>query len=158
MAHWRLTVVLLVGLLMGTTGSALAQAVTTTTTEAVPVTFVGVNPCTGEPLLIEGVSHVVIHETTDASGGRTQIYFGAFTGSALGQVSGTRYRLVNVQLDNQAHFSVDGATESTDVLTIHFIALGKLQESFYSQITHHSTINANGEVTATPLLVRSECR
>ena len=158
MAHWRLTVVLLAGLLMGTTGSALAQATTTTTTEKVPRTIEGVNPCTGEPLLIEGVSHVVIHETTDASGGRTQIYFGAFTGSARDLESGTTYRAVNVQLDNQAHFSADGATESTDVITIHFIALGKSQESFYSQITHHSTINANGEVTATPLLVRSDCR
>ncbi len=158
MAQLRLTVVLLVGLLIGTTTTALARAITTTTTEVVPIVIESTNPCTGEPLLVEGVGHVVIHETTDASGGLTQINFGAFTGSARGLESDTRYRLVNVQLDNQAHFSADGASETTDVLTIHFIALGNTQESFYSQITHHSTFNANGELTTVALLVRSECQ
>ncbi len=149
---------LLVGLLIGTTTRALAQATSTTTTGALSISVVAENPSTGEPMLIQGVTHFVIHHTVDASGGYTQINFGAFTGSALGLSSGTRYRAVNVQLDNQAHFSSEGTAESTDVMTIHFIAEGNRQERFYSQVTLHSTINANGELTTTPRHVHTECR
>ena len=157
MPQMRLIAVLLVGLIMGTTSTTLAQATSTTTTATVSVKIVGEHPCTGEPLLIEGVVHYLIHDTSDASGGSTHINFGAFTGSGRGLASGTRYRLVNVQLDNQAHFSANGAAESTDVITIHFIALGDPQKSFYSQIRHHATINANDDVTASPFFERAEC-
>jgi hypothetical protein len=100
----------------------------------------------------------VIHETTDTSGGMTLIDFGAFTGSARGLLSGTTYRAVNVQLDNQTRNGSLGATESTDEFDIHFAAQSSSQQSFYSHVTYHFTFNVNGDVTAETLNVRIECR
>ena len=135
-----------------------ASASATVTTEAVriPVDTVQENPCTGEPIAVTGFVEAVSHDTVDASGGMTSINFGAFHGTAVGLVSGTRYVSQNVQLDNEGHFSATGAVETTDVFSIRFVSAGAGGD-FTLHLMHHETVDANGNRTASPLVFRTEC-
>ena len=156
MNQLRLAVLLVVGLLIGTAGPALAQATTKTTTLTMRVSGVVNYGCVGEPLLIEGVAHGTSHQNTDATGGWGDIQFSSFAGSALGLTSGTRYRMFALQMDNQTHVSENGAVETTGLFIYRFTAVGG-QDSFYSHVTYHLTRNANGEWTAEPVNTRTEC-
>ncbi len=139
-------------------GPAQAQATPATQVINVPWTVTIDNPCTGEPILVRGTIHYIIHERTDSSGGTHYFRQSVFQGSAEGLTSGTQYQVINRQADpGPTNFTAGGAVTSTDVIMIQYIGPGP-RNNFVEFIQHHITFNANGQITAQPVNVRTECR
>jgi len=79
MGRKLLFVAAVLGLLVGMSSAASAEAVTETITfHDVTETFADVNPCTGDPVIVTITYNGVFHFTADAAGG------GHFTGTAAG--------------------------------------------------------------------------
>ncbi len=137
---------------------AWAQAAPMTQVVTIPVDTTIPNPCTGELLLVRGTVHYLVHETTDAGGGTHYFRQGVFQGTAVGQTSGTQYQVINRQADpGLTNFTAGGAVTNTDVIMIQYIGPGP-RNNFVEFIQHHNTFNANGQLTALPVHVRTECR
>jgi hypothetical protein len=108
------------------------------------------NPCTGELVLFEGTTHLVIHRTQDADG--VFHFKGQFNLHVIGEsASGAKY--VAHDMSNSAH-NFDDVSESPETFTItntlKFIRQGSetAEDDFQSKLLVHITINANGEVTS----------
>lgn len=159
--RWAALVALLAGMLgesIFQPGSAWAQATPATQVVTIPVDTAIPNPCTGELLLVRGTVHYLVHETTDAGGGTHYFRQGVFQGSAVGLTSGTQYQVINRQADpGPTNFTAGGAVTNTDVIMIQYIGPGP-RNNFVEFIQHHITFNANGQLTALPVHVRTECR
>ena len=122
--------------------SALAQAVSYTIVDTAPTNLVA-GGC-DEPVELTGELHSVFHLTVDDSGGFhlvTETNWQGVTG--VGLVSGTQYRGVGVQ-----RFNINGnvGEEFTSVDNFKLIGRGTT-DNLLVQVTLHTTVNANGEVT-----------
>src|SRR3989442_1629184 len=132
-----------------------AQAGTFTTNFPVPVDFV-FSDCAGEPVHMTGVMHQLVHFTNNGSGGGLLVLTSNYQGvKGVGLVSGTQYVGTNAD-----HLTID--TNSSDPfpfeLTFHghisFIGPGP-GNNVEVDVTIHTTINANGQMTAEVVEVRA---
>jgi hypothetical protein len=86
---------LAVALLMAS-GLALAQAATETLNVNQPESFTIDNPCTGEPILVEGVFHHLVHVTQTEEGYHFVIRTNTQDVTGTGLRTGDEYRFINV--------------------------------------------------------------
>jgi hypothetical protein len=115
----RVGVVLGVAMVMValTGGTALAQAETETSRVREPFALVGDNPCTGEPMQLEGEFQQVTHTTLSQNGYHTVSSSHIINMTGTGLQTGDKYRItgtahtVGASLRNGIEVSNDGATE-----------------------------------------------
>lgn len=121
----------------------MAQANSTTTNSEMPFTAT-LTDCNGQPVVIAGTMHMVTHFTTTPSGGtHTHIH------TNYQDVSGTSgtitYRAVS---SNHHSFNSNGSqSEFTTIETVKLISQGPT-DNLTIRVTMHTTINANGQATA----------
>jgi hypothetical protein len=155
-----LTVCLLIG-----SGSALAQASSTTQQLTIPIEDLfpgGILPdeygCFGEPVQLTGSIHVIIHMTEDGNDGFHFAYRDNPQGiSGLGLISGARY-----QGTGGEKFSFNAKSlpyEETYVSNFRIIGTGKAGTLLFHE-NAHITINGTGHITVNfdKLTQNDECR
>ena len=135
--------------------SGSAQATTIKDRMVEPFEFDGINPCTGETVVVSGELLITNKATFDAAGG------GHFTFTLVPRQvrgegeSGTVYKAVGGQRE---HFNVNAGESLTDTFTNAFNLISQGGgDNFIVHITFHTTVNANGDVTSEMLLDRAEC-
>ena len=150
---------LLAGLLMflASMTPVLAQSRTVTTSSILPIRFVLSHPCSGEDIALSGELHLVSSVTLDASGG-THVEFQAnFQGvSGVGLATGDRYQLNGERLHTSFNTSGAPPFEMTITSNAHLIGQGP-DNNFLLHFLVHTTVNANGAVTAAIDELRVEC-
>jgi hypothetical protein len=153
-----LTLAFLVGLTFGSATVALAEAVTTTTNETVPVeAFVG-NPCAApEPIDISGDMRLVIHTTTSDNG---NFHFAAHLNyqgvSGTGRTSATQYRATDAGTSTFNGSGNSSANEFTNEFTFQLTSAGS-EDNFRVKGLIHITVNANGETTSEVIDLEAYC-
>jgi hypothetical protein len=127
--------------------------------EQFPISFIQVNNCTGEEVLVEGTLHTVTQSVTDeedrvhdhSSDNLSNV-------TAVGRTSGDEYILQGL---NHAEFngSPTSSDTSTASFTTRFIRVGPdtPEDDLLASGFLHFTINANGEVTSEVELFKVEC-
>jgi len=135
--------------------SAVAAAESTTVVR-VPVSGEFVNECTGETIVTTGTS-ILTFRGTLGDGSYPVFERGVFQGTAVGQTTGTAYRVIISAMDpGVTNVTASGAVESTDVLIYRFVAPSG-EDDLFLRIAHHTTFNANGALTANPIIVDAKC-
>lgn len=136
--------------------AAVAQATPTHETFSFPYEFTGFNPCSGESIVFSGRFSGAATTVQDPSGA---IHFSAhqlLTAQGQGDF-GNRYSFSD-SLATSVTFDSDSAPFIfTQSLVDHVIAQGNAP-NYVLTTTVHSTINANGTVTAVVSEFRAECR
>src|SRR5829696_6042036 len=143
-------------------GTALAQAQTTTINERIPLTpdDTPFNPCTEEPLVLEGTVHLMFHATDDAAGGVHFKGHSNIQGQAVSS-SGAKYVVNSV---GNSGFSVRADSLESFTFTapthLNFIRQGSemAEDDFTLRGLIHITQNAKGQLTAVVDLEASECK
>jgi hypothetical protein len=131
-----------------------AQATTLTDNTTVPIDFTA-TACNGETVNISGDSHVVVHLTRNDNHTtfKTHIQFHLSGDGA----SGTRY-IANETVDSIEQTPTDqGAHVLNSVGQLHLIAQGSA-DNLVVRTTIHTTVNANGQITATSFDFQVECQ
>jgi hypothetical protein len=157
---WRLTLGTL-AVLLATVATAqaaeLEKAVVTTERTIVPFsTVVGDNPCTGEPVALEGELLVITHTTENATGGFNANIFLIPRGvTGHGLLTGADYLFVG---PTHSTFTLSELpqNEVTDTFSSVLVSPGG-GGNLLVQGTFHETVNANGEVTALVENVGASC-
>jgi hypothetical protein len=132
--------------LLGATGAAAGPAVSSTT----PLTYDGMNTCTGEAFSGTGNLHMVMSDNLSTSGVIEYHLETKIDGLKAFTMTGKKY-VVQDTYDHE--FVIGPATEETLDITAHFIRVGEdgsfvLGDDFYEYFRTHITANANGVVTA----------
>jgi hypothetical protein len=133
---------------------AEAQATTITDNTTVPIDFTA-TACNGETVNISGDSHVVVHLTQNDNHTtfETHIQFHLSGESA----SGIKY-VANETVDSIQQTPINnGATVFNTVGQLHLIAQGSA-DNLVVRTTIHTTVNANGQITATSFEFEVECQ
>jgi hypothetical protein len=136
-------------------------AAAVTINERVPVSTFDDSPCTGETMTVEGTLHVKGSLTEDRRGGVHFRGFTTFHATGVGLDTGATYQIIKRSTESAINADSDGAplTFSANEL-IHFIRLGEVggaDDDFWARGTFHTTINANGNVTAQVELLDGAC-
>jgi hypothetical protein len=118
-------------------------------TETTPVSYAGVNSCTGEAFAGTGTMHFLDNETVSASGFEYDLAV-RLDGLQAMTTTGKKYVAQDV-IDN--HIVSAGADEATFDVVAHYIRVGEdgsfiLGDDFYEYLRTHIAANANGQVTA----------
>ena len=133
---------------------AAAEAVTMTDNTDVPIDFTA-TACNGETVNISGDSHVVVHLTRNDNHTTFETHI-QFHLSGEG-ASGTRY-VANETVDSIEQTPTDnGAQVLNSVGQLHLIAQGSA-DNLVVRTTIHTTVNANGQITATSFEFEVECQ
>jgi hypothetical protein len=112
----RRSITLLVALavaLLVASGVAMARAATETLNVNQPESFTIDNPCTGEPILVEGVFHHLVHVTQTQEGYHFVIRTNTQDVTGTGLQTGDEYRFINVggavggSVINGVHTNID---------------------------------------------------
>jgi hypothetical protein len=149
-----LLIVLLLVVVVPAVASAEATSTTTSTTQ--PFTRLLMAPCLGEPVLLEGTVHVVLHTTVDANGDtRTTRHTQPMGITGVGLVSGTTYHATGVT--ERVTNAGSPPSEFTVVNNFNIIGEGEALNLLVHQLVHVTT-NANGDVTAEVEQDAVECR
>lgn len=131
-----------------------AQATTTTDNVDVPIDFTA-TACNGETVNISGDSHIVVHVTTNDNHTTLETHI-QFHLSGEG-TSGTQY-VANETVDSIEQTPLDnGAHVLNSVGQLHLIAQGSA-DNLIVRTTIHTTVNANGQITATSFDFEVECQ
>lgn len=147
---------LAVGALLAVVMAPSAAAAESTTVVRVPVSGEFVNQCTGETIVTTGTS-ILTFRGTLGDGSYPVFERGVFQGTAVGQTTGTVYRVIISAMDpGVTNVTPSGAVESTDVLIYRFVAPSG-EDDLFLRIAHHTTFNANGALTAHPIIVDAKC-
>ncbi len=144
-------------LLLGFASHAQAQEIKIN--ERTPIAFAVSNPCTLEPVVIEGTSHVIVRVTEDGSGGQHTVTHITLIGRGVSP-DGVRYTVQNIN-NARTKSDPDAADNSTSIVNFHVVRQGDdtpTEDDYTLPLTFHLTENANGEPTATVSNVESECR
>lgn len=153
----RTVVPLMALLLVGATSSALAQAAPVTERTTIPLsTVIGDNPCTGEPVALEGELLVVSHITENAGGGFTaNIFLIPQRVRGVGLVSGSAYLFNGA---THSSFTLNGPAQNqvTDTFTSNLVSPGGGGNLLVTGV-FHETVDANGEITALVENVAARC-
>jgi hypothetical protein len=131
---------------------ASAQASVITDNRTVPIDFIA-TACNGETVIISGESHVVVHSTSNPNHNtlKTHIQFHLSGTSA----SGTEY-VANETVDSIENSSAGGAQVLNSVGQLHLISQGG-GDNLVVRTTIHTTVNANGEITALSFEFTTDC-
>lgn len=122
---------------------AKAQTTSTTTNTEMPFTAT-LTDCNGQPVVISGTMHMVTHFTTNANGG-THIHINTNWQDVSGTSGTTTYQ---AQSNNHFNFnSNDPQSEFTTIDDVRLISAGPTN-NLKVRAHMHTTINANGEATA----------
>lgn len=133
---------------------AAPQAATFTDNTTVPVEFIATS-CSGEPVIINGESHVVFHATGTPSGHGVAHFHINFQLSGE-SASGTRY-VVNETVNSTETRDADFMPSTfSSVAHLNVVSQGG-GENLRVRTTIHTTVNANGEITATSFEFTTEC-
>jgi hypothetical protein len=114
----------------------------------IPFSGVGLNPCSGEEVAIEGVFHDVVRAgvgAEDAAGGSHFVIHQNVHLSGVGLTTGARYELDNST--NVSGYSSTGTTEVTTVQPFTFVGQGTVP-NFTFFVHQHITITPSGDVTS----------
>lgn len=123
--------------------SALAQATSTTTNTEMPFTAT-LTDCNGQPVVVSGTMHMVTQYTVSSNGG-THIHINTNWQDVSGTSGTTTYQ---AHSNNHSHFNSNGSqSEATTIDDVRLISAGPT-DNLRIRVTMHTTINANGEVTA----------
>jgi hypothetical protein len=130
--------------------TALTSAgVVSNTTIPIPPNTVLFDKCTGEGVLVTGEIHRITVTTVDANGGtHTEMHFNVEGVNGVGQVTGTHYRGIHTET-HSSNSGGSGASEFTTVIDIKLIAEGSASNLTIREVLIHTTINAEGTITAT---------
>lgn len=135
--------------------SAAAQATMTTTTNRFPLSFT-LAACI-ENVAFEGESKVVTHFTFTEGGSVTIKQNNTFHLEGVGQTTGARY-VAHQSSQSQQHIDSIDFAPFTITTTSHFFFSGQGGiPDLRGSGSQHSTINANGEVTASRSVFNIEC-
>jgi hypothetical protein len=149
-----LLAVLLVAVVVPAAASAEVTCTTISTTQ--PFTRLLTAPCLGEPVLLEGTVHVVLHTTVDANGGTlTTRHTQPMGVTGVGLVSGTTYHATGVT--ERVTNAGPPPSEFTIVNNFNIIGEGDAPNFLVHQLVH-VTINANVDLTAEVDQDEVECR
>jgi hypothetical protein len=141
----------------------LLSASTAITNDQVSFAQVAFVPCAnngaGEPVLISGTLHVLIHETiSDAGQAQFKFHFQPQGASGVGLTTGDTYRATGVTQQTTTVDLTDGAPlEFTFINNFRIIGRGR-DNNLLVHLTVHITVNANGELTAEVVNTSAECR
>jgi len=127
--------------------SVMAQATTVTTNVEIPINQT-VTDCNGQPVVVSGTAHMVVHFTTDAHGGTHAVVHTNYqdvTGTSQTNPAIT-YRAVNTS--HQTFNSNVPQSEFTVTENVRLVSSGPT-DNLIVQITTHTTINALGVATST---------
>lgn len=135
--------------------SLRAQANTVTTNVQTPVNET-VTDCNGQPVVLSGTIHMVVHFTTDASGGTHAVIHTNYQ-----NVSGTSPSNpgVTYQAVNSSHQTFNSSVpqnEFTSVENVLLVSSGTT-DNLKVKVTTHFTINANGEATSVVTRFEADC-
>ena len=138
--------------------ASLAQALRVKVNERTRIPVAVSSPCSTEPVLIEGTSHVIVSVTQDQSGGSHAVFHSTLIGQGVG-ASSDRY-IVQVRTNAHGKSDLDSADNSTVVTYFHVVRQGETttEDDFTLRVTSYLTQNASGEPTATFDNVAVECR
>lgn len=135
--------------------SVMAQATTTTTNVEIPINQT-VTDCNGQPVVISGTAHMVVHFTVDGHGGTHAVIHTNYqdvTGTSQTNPAIT-YRAVNTS--HQTFNSNVPQSEFTSTENVRLVSSGST-DNLIIQITAHTTINALGVATATVTNMAVKC-
>ncbi|MCA1593292.1 MAG: hypothetical protein LC754_11725 [Acidobacteria bacterium] len=122
----------------------MAQATTITTNVEMPVNQT-VTDCNGQPVILSGTVHMVVHSTTDANGSTHVTIHSNYQDVSGTSPSGITYRGVN---SVETTFNSSGPqSEVTTVDNVLLVSQGST-DNLRISATAHITINANGVATA----------
>ena len=137
---------------------ALAQASSSTTNTTVPIsgTFTNAYCPFAEPVAISGEVHMLVHVTTDATGGfHITIHSNNEGVSGTGLTTGAQYQLTE-QLS--FHFNTQGPFPQEVAQVNRLVLSGQgPSNNMLGKFTVHVTVNANGETTVSFADFSFEC-
>jgi hypothetical protein len=133
--------------LVAPSGAVAGPAASTTS----PITYAGLNSCTGEAFTGTGTLHFLTTENLSASGVIESHLNVRVDGLQAVTLTGKKY-VVQDSLNHEFVIHGAGAEDTFDV-TAHFVRVGEdgtlvLGDDFYEYFRAHITANANGMVTA----------
>ena len=113
-------------------------------------------PCTGEAVTFGGTLNVAIHSSFDSSGGtHFTVHYNYQNVGGVDLVSGAKYRAANN--DNITFEGGVGTTTFSEVHSFHLIGQGSAG-NLVLFVHSHTTINANGDITAVVATLDSRCQ
>ena len=133
--------------------SVSAEAIVTHSNVTVPIDFIA-TACNGETVIISGESHFNVISVTSDSGQTTFITHIQFHLSGVGP-TGTRYN-ANETVNSSETGGASGATTLNSIGQLHLISQDS-SDNLTVRTTIHTTVNANGEITATSFEFTTEC-
>jgi hypothetical protein len=110
-------------MLVVASGVAVAQAATETLNVNQPERFTIDNPCTREPVLVEGVFHHLVHVTQTEEGYHFVIRTNTHNVTGTGLRTGDEYRFINVG-GSVGGDVVDGVSHATDEVSFMVVTQG----------------------------------
>jgi hypothetical protein len=142
--------------LLASAGTAIAQSRTTTTSLSAEFTSVIGTLCHAEAITVSGRVHHLQHTTRTNAGVTSRVTHINLQAIGTGQTTGEKYVFIqntNVAFNTQQPLPL----ESTETETIQIIGRGQTPDR-YIRALFHTTINANGELTAQVEDFERECR
>lgn len=138
---------------------ALAGTSAAGTSVTTPFSGEAINNCNGELVTVEGNIHTTASTTTDTNGTHFHVTVNLSDVKGVALVSGARYVEVLTQTQT-ANFSFDGASEQNGETTQILNRLGEdgTPDDFYTHVSFHMTVNANGVPTVDRTDSRIDCR
>ena len=136
-------------------GAALAQAETATFNVRQPESFTMDNPCTGEPILIEGVFHYVVHVTENENGYHVAIRTNSSNVTATGQQTGDKHRAIHQTGVVQGSL-INGVFTSNETLDWRFVTTGS-SPNYLLHATVKYTFDEDGQPSVVVEKVTAEC-
>jgi hypothetical protein len=124
----------------------------------IPLNFVEQVPCIDEELLFTGSLHVAVTSTIGANGDHIHVVQNDQGFSAVGLTTGTKYRRVGATIFQEDLISADAVPLIFSfVNTFNILGQGPGNNLLVDEVTHF-TFNANGELTASVVYDKIECR
>ena len=135
--------------------AAAPQAGTVTNNMTIPVEFINTS-CGGEPVILNGESHVVFHATGTPGGQVVERFHVNFqlSGEAA---SGTTYVVNETVNSTQTRDVADSAPSTfTSIGHLNVVSQGGGDNRLVRTVIH-TTVNANGEITSVTFEFTTEC-
>lgn len=134
------------GALFMVAGAAADPGTSTTT----PFTYLGSNPCTGEPFTGTATLHTTTSDRASASGNIEYHLYSRIDGLKAMTLLGKTYVVQDIFQDD---FTISQASEETFAIVAHYVRVGEdgtflPGDDFYEYLRAHITANANGIPTA----------
>ena len=123
--------------------TALGQARTETYNVSQPESFAFDNPCTGEPILVEGVFHHVVHVTETKNSYHYVIHTNSTDVTGTGEQTGDEYRFVNLY-NGAGSGNVKGADTINETLSLKIVSEGSSPD-FILQLVNKYTFDEDGK-------------